>query len=98
MALTAAQMTAVRLEIADRGARPQFTDAEIQAVADGFDDNVGKTVIDLIEAQIAELAGRPDFSGGALQINHGKRWTGLRLLLATKRNKYRTYPVVVIDD
>ena len=97
MPLTDAQLALIRIEIADRGNTPQFDDAAIQAVyADA--GSVGATVIALIEAQIAELAAQPDFGGGALRITNRGRINGLRLLLATKRNKYATYPAVVIDD
>ena len=97
MPLTAAQLALIRLEIADRGDSPQFDDAAIQAVyADA--GSIGATVLALIEAQLAELSAQPDFTGGALRVSHRNRLAGLRLLLATKRNKYATFPAVVIDD
>ena len=95
--LTDAQLTLIRIEIADRGNPPQFDDEAIRAVyADA--GSIGATVIALVEAQIADVAAQPDFQGGRLSMRHGRRLEGLRLLLATKRNKYRTYPAVVIDD
>lgn len=102
-ALTAAQLKLIRLEIADspqeeRAGERQFDDDMIQAVYDDAGESIGKTVIALIEAQIAIAGVERDFESGVLKIRAGNRLNGLRLLLATKRNKYREYPAEVIDD
>lgn len=95
-ALTATEIATIRLEIADRGASPQFADTDLQAAFDANGETIGGAVLALIEAQIASI--EPDFSGGALRVSNRNRLAALRLLLATKRNKFRAYPVEVIDD